>query len=100
MDDSQKIYFMSFALQEAKIAFKKNEVPIGCVVVSEDKIVGRGHNQVISNKSINHHAEIVALNAGFVGSVITPELLTAIALVPPVCAIFCTFNVDAIFTLS
>lgn len=62
MDNSQKVYFMSFALQEAKIAFRKNEVPIGCVVVSEDKIIGRGHNQVISNKSINDHAEIVALN--------------------------------------
>lgn len=55
--------WMRYALAEAQLALKKNEVPIGAVVVYEDKIIGRGHNQVESLKDPTAHAEIIALGA-------------------------------------
>ena len=55
-------YFMSFALREAKKAYDKGEVPVGCVIVKNDKIISRGHNQVLSKKSGVYHAEIIAIN--------------------------------------
>ena len=55
-------YFMDFALKEAKKAYKKGEVPVGCVIVKNDKIISRGHNQVLSKKSGVYHAEIIAIN--------------------------------------
>lgn len=55
-------YFMSLALKEAKKAYDKGEVPIGCIIVKDDKIISRGHNQVLSKKSGVYHAEIIAIN--------------------------------------
>lgn len=52
---------MKEALIEAKKAFNKNEVPIGCVVVMNDKIIGRGHNLRETEKNPIMHAEIIAL---------------------------------------
>ncbi len=53
--------FMSEALIEAKKAFDKNEVPVGAVIVKDDKIIGRGHNlRETTNNPINH-AEIIAI---------------------------------------
>ena len=37
-------YFMKRAFEEAQIAFDKNEVPVGAVIVSQDRIIARGHN--------------------------------------------------------
>ena len=59
---SRDEYFMDIALKEAKKAYNKGEVPIGCVIVKDDKIVSRGHNQVLSKKSGVNHAEIIAIN--------------------------------------
>ena len=53
---SRDEYFMDIALKEAKKAYNKGEVPIGCVIVKDDKIVSRGHNQVLSKK-----AELITL---------------------------------------
>ena len=55
--------WMRYALAEAQLALKKNEVPIGAVVVCEDKIIGRGHNQVESLNDPTAHAEIIAIGA-------------------------------------
>jgi tRNA(adenine34) deaminase len=55
--------WMRHALAEAQLALKKNEVPIGAVVVYEDKIIGRGHNQVESLNDPTAHAEIIAIGA-------------------------------------
>ena len=55
--------WMRCALAEAQLALKKNEVPIGAVVVNEDRIIGRGHNQVESLKDPTAHAEIIAIGA-------------------------------------
>jgi tRNA(adenine34) deaminase len=57
------IYFMKQALREAEKAFERNEVPIGAVVVFEDKIIGRGYNQTISLKDPTAHAEIIAITS-------------------------------------
>src|SRR3989337_61734 len=59
--DDQK--WMKEALKEAKLAFSKKEVPIGAVVVYEDQIIGRGHNQVESLNDATAHAEILAITA-------------------------------------
>lgn len=55
--------WMRQALVEAGLALKKNEIPIGAVVVYEDKIIGRGHNQVESLKDPTAHAEVIAIGA-------------------------------------
>ena len=54
-------YYMKMALKEAKKAYKLGEVPIGCVVVHEDKIIGRGYNRRNTDKSTLAHAEIAAI---------------------------------------
>lgn len=56
-------YFMSKALQEAQIAIEKNEVPVGAVVVCNNKIIAKGHNQVELLHDVTAHAEIIALTA-------------------------------------
>ena len=53
---------MKEALKEAKKAELIDEVPIGCVIVKEDKIIARGHNQRETNQSPIGHAEIIAIN--------------------------------------
>lgn len=53
--------WMQFALDEAEDALKLDEVPIGAVVVINERIVGRGHNRVITEQDPTAHAEVVAL---------------------------------------
>ena len=54
-------YYMKMALKEAKKAQKLGEVPIGCVIVYEDKIIGKGYNRRNTDKSTLSHAEITAI---------------------------------------
>ena len=53
--------FMKEALKEAKKAYIKDEVPVGCVIVKDNKIIARGHNKKEKKKNAILHAEIVAL---------------------------------------
>lgn len=53
---------MSVAIEQAKIAFENNEVPIGCVIVKDDKIIASGYNSREKSNSITAHAEINAIN--------------------------------------
>lgn len=53
---------MKFALKEAKLALKKAEVPIGCVIVKDDKIIASQHNLKETDQNATHHAEILAIN--------------------------------------
>jgi tRNA(adenine34) deaminase len=55
--------FMQAALDEARLAGKGGEVPIGAVVVSDGAIVARGQNRVLRDVDPTAHAEIVALRA-------------------------------------
>lgn len=53
--------YMKEALKEAKKAYRLGEVPIGCVIVYEGKIIGRGYNRRNTDKSTLSHAEITAI---------------------------------------
>ena len=59
----QTYHFMYTALQEAEKALEDNEVPVGAVVVKDNKIIGRGYNQVEKLKDATAHAEMIALTA-------------------------------------
>ena len=53
---------MTEAMNMAKLAFNNDEVPVGAIVVNNEKIIGRGFNQVIAKNSVSSHAEINAIN--------------------------------------
>jgi len=58
----QHIKYMKEALKQAKKAYALGEVPIGCVIVYEDKIIARGYNRRNTDKNTLAHAEITAIN--------------------------------------
>lgn len=53
--------YMREAIKQAKRAAKIDEVPIGCVIVHQDRIIGRGYNRRNTDKSTLAHAEIIAI---------------------------------------
>ena len=53
--------FMREALKEAKKAYDKLEVPVGCVIVKDGKIIARGHNVKETKKDTTKHAEMIAI---------------------------------------
>lgn len=53
--------YMKAALREAKKAYLLDEVPIGCVIVQNDKIIARGYNRRNTDKNTLAHAELIAL---------------------------------------
>ncbi len=55
------IKYMKAAVAQAKKAYKLNEVPIGCVIVHEGRIIGRGYNRRNTDKTALGHAEITAI---------------------------------------
>ena len=55
--------FMRAALDEARTAAERDEVPIGAVIVHEGKIIARGHNRTIADNDPTAHAEMVAIRA-------------------------------------
>jgi tRNA(adenine34) deaminase len=56
-------YFMAEALKEAQAALEKNEVPIGAVVVCENRIIARAHNLTETLNDVTAHAEMQAFTA-------------------------------------
>lgn len=56
-------YFMKQALSEAKQAYEKDEVPIGAVVVCNDRIIARAHNLTETLNDVTAHAEMQAITA-------------------------------------
>ncbi|MBS1682460.1 MAG: nucleoside deaminase [Bacteroidetes bacterium] len=63
MDFSSPDYFMTEALKEARKAFDKGEVPVGAVVVCQNKIIARAHNQTEQLTDATAHAEMLAVTA-------------------------------------
>jgi tRNA(adenine34) deaminase len=55
--------WMEHALREAEKAYRKDEVPVGAVVVFENRIIGRGYNQVETLRDPTAHAEIIAITS-------------------------------------
>jgi tRNA(adenine34) deaminase len=56
-------YFMKKALQEAEMAFEKGEIPVGAVVVVEDRIIARSHNLTELLQDVTAHAEMQAITS-------------------------------------
>jgi tRNA(adenine34) deaminase len=77
-------YFMQQALRQAQNAFDADEVPVGAVVVIENKIVSRGYNQVEMLADPTAHAEIIALTSAFnyLGSKYLPDATIYVTVEP------------------
>lgn len=81
LDDS---YFMRLAIKEAAYAYEENEVPVGAIVVSNNRIIGKGHNQTEKLKDVTAHAEMLALTAAanYLGSKYLDECTLYVTLEP------------------
>ena len=63
LDPFDDTYFMKRALQEAEMAFEKDEVPIGAVIVINNQIIARAHNLTETLNDVTAHAEMQAFTA-------------------------------------
>ncbi len=81
MDDE---HFMRQALVQAQTAFEEEEVPVGAVVVVNNRIISRGYNQVEKLNDPTAHAEIIALTSAFnyLGSKYLPDATIYITVEP------------------
>jgi tRNA(adenine34) deaminase len=81
MDDE---HFMRQALKEAERAFDEGEIPIGAVIVQNNRIIARGHNQTERLNDCTAHAEIIALTSAFnfLGSKYLPEATLFVTIEP------------------
>lgn len=57
----EKEKFMKEAIKEAKKAYEKLEIPVGCVIVKDGKVISRGHNLKETKLDTTKHAEIIAI---------------------------------------
>lgn len=55
-------YYMNIAINEAQKAYKKDEIPVGVVIVKNDKIVAKGYNKRNKSNKVKDHAEIIAID--------------------------------------
>ncbi|GAA4163505.1 nucleoside deaminase [Chryseobacterium ginsenosidimutans] len=77
-------YFMKMALNEAEIALEKDEVPIGCVVVSNNRVIARAHNLTETLNDVTAHAEMQAITsaANFLGGKYLKDCILYVTLEP------------------
>jgi tRNA(adenine34) deaminase len=77
-------YFMIQALKEARLAFDEGEIPIGAVVVINQKVIARGHNMTERLNDPTAHAEMIALTSAFnyLGSKYLPEATLYVTVEP------------------
>lgn len=77
-------HYMQQALKEAQRAFDEEEVPVGAVIVMNERIIARGYNQVEKLTDSTAHAEIIALTAAFnfLGSKYLPEATLYVTIQP------------------
>lgn len=83
------LHFMQVALNEARRARDEDEVPVGAVIVSGGKILGKGYNQVERLCDVTAHAEIIAITAAsnFLGAKYLEDCTLYVTLEPcPMCA--------------
>jgi tRNA(adenine34) deaminase len=78
------IFFMQSALKEAKIAMEKDEVPVGAVVVYQNQIIARAHNQTESLNDVTAHAEMLAITmaSDYIGGKFLNECTLYVTLEP------------------
>ena len=82
-------FFMKHALSEAQKAYDEGEIPVGAVVVCDNRIIARAHNQTERLNDVTAYAEIVALTAAadYLGSKYLDECTLYVTLEPcPMCA--------------
>lgn len=77
-------HFMRQALQEAQKAFEEKEIPVGAVVVCQNKIIARAYNQVQKLNDVTAHAEMLAITAAqnYLGSKYLDECTLYVTLEP------------------
>ena len=61
--EEKDIFYMQKALAEAKYAFEKDEIPVGSIIVSNDKIIARSHNLTQMLNDVTAHAEMQAITS-------------------------------------
>lgn len=78
------LHFMRQALAQAQQAFEAGEIPVGAVIVCEQRIIARAHNQTEQLTDVTAHAEILALTAAshHLGSKYLPECTLYVTLEP------------------
>ena len=87
MTDDEK--YMTLALDEARKALAADEIPIGCVIVSQGQIIGRGHNLTETLQDVTAHAEMQAITAAAqtLGGKYLPDATLYVTVEPcPMCA--------------
>lgn len=77
-------HFMKQALKEAELAFEEGEIPIGAVVVINNKIIARGHNMTERLNDPTAHAEMIALTSAFsqIGAKYLPDATLYVTVEP------------------
>lgn len=77
-------YYMRMALAEARRAFAADEIPIGAVIVADDRVIGRGHNLTETLRDVTAHAEMQAITAAAnsVGGKYLPEATLYVTVEP------------------
>ncbi len=86
-------YFMNEALKQAELAFDKNEIPVGAIIVSTNKIIAKAYNQTETLTDSTAHAEILALTSAFdyFGAKYLPDCTLYVTLEP------CTMCAGALY---
>jgi tRNA(adenine34) deaminase len=76
--------FMKLALIEAKKAFEADEVPVGAIIVMQEKVISRGYNMVEKLRDPTAHAEMIALTSAFnlLGSKYLPDATLFVSVEP------------------
>src|ERR1700727_1473832 len=77
-------YFMRMALKEAGYAYEEDEVPVGALVICNNKIIGKGYNQTEKLKDVTAHAEMIAITAAanYLGSKFLEDCTLYVTLEP------------------
>jgi tRNA(adenine34) deaminase len=77
-------YFMMLALKEARIAYDEDEIPVGALVVVNDRVIARGHNMTEKLNDPTAHAEMIALTSAnnYLGSKYLLEAILYITVEP------------------
>jgi tRNA(adenine34) deaminase len=77
-------FFMNEALKEARLAFQKDEVPVGAVIVCKNQIIARSHNLTEELNDVTAHAEMMAITAAesYLGSKYLNECTLYVTLEP------------------
>ncbi len=82
-------YFMEQALKEAKVAFDNDEIPVGCIITIDNKIIAKAHNQTELLTDVTAHAEIMAITSAsdYLGGKYLKSCTMYVTLEPcPMCA--------------